>query len=94
MADSTAEYQVESDPLAAFLEESCIVGETYHVRGGQLYGAYSRWADAAGLPKAERFNQTSLGRDVSKRFDKGRSEHGIVYRGVGLLGDTTQTEYS
>ncbi len=94
VAESTAEYQAESDPLADFLEESCVVGEQYHVRAGQLCGAYSQWAQAAGLPKGERFNQTAFGLDMAKRFVKKARNVGAVYLGVGLLGDTTQTEYS
>jgi len=41
---ATQQYREESDPLAAFLAEICIIGEGFAARAGQLYKAYERWS--------------------------------------------------
>lgn len=40
----TAEYQAASDPLADFVAERCILGETFRAKRSDLYTDYTGWA--------------------------------------------------
>jgi putative DNA primase/helicase len=87
---ATESYRTESDVLGAFLEERCIVGDGRHVRAGDLYQAYKRWADEHGehVESLTRFG----GRITERGFSKGRDYHNrVVYLGLGLVSDTSDT---
>lgn len=82
---ATAEYRNESDQIGRFTEECCIVGEYATARGGQLYAAYRRWAEAGG---EDVLTQTAFGRRLVERgIQKGHSNKGAVYNGIGLRAD-------
>jgi len=81
---ATEEYRAESDPVAAFLQERCLIGPGYLVRAGALYKAYQEWSEEAGLKERERLSNTKFGRIMGSRFLKRVQGSGNFYQGVGL----------
>lgn len=63
---ATENYRAEMDVLGDFLEECCELDPAAKVLASELYGAYRRWAEAAG---ADAINQTLFGRLLN--------EHGL-----------------
>jgi len=84
VARAVAAYRAESDPLGAFLESACIVGEGCAVLAGVVYRAYERWAQDQGLTRRERLTATAFGRRMGERFSKRKTKKGLEYQGVGL----------
>src|SRR5262245_4269766 len=71
---ATAAYRHESDPLADFLEEACVVEEGLQCPAGSLFEAYQRWVQVNGI----RFPLTAkrLGQLLTERSFK-------AHRGTG-----------
>jgi len=94
---ATAEFRVEQDILAAFLDECCIINSLATVTAGALYEAYDKWSKSSGLvPKSkiafsrqmEERGFTTKGPDGKPRRDgAGRA----YYTGIGLV-DTATAE--
>jgi putative DNA primase/helicase len=79
----TDEYRAESDVLAGFLSDCCVIEPGAHVSGLALFTAYRSWCDRAYLPDEERLSQTSFGTRIKARFpDTGKRT--VTYNGVGL----------
>lgn len=43
---ATAAYRREMDTIEAFLEEHCLMGQDYTVKGADLYARYTQWAES------------------------------------------------
>lgn len=84
VTEATKEYQDESDPLAEFLADACIVGEQQAVRANVLYHAYLDWTNEQGLKEKECLSHQRFGRMIATRYSKMRDSQGNTYRGVGL----------
>ena len=84
---ATEAYRVESDPLAAFIEETCVTRADSVVGSTEAYRAYQEWASRAGMQSREMQSSTSFGRRMSARFEKQHTKTGNSYRGIGLLTD-------
>lgn len=82
IVSATAEYETDSDPLAAFLAEACEEAEGSEIRASELYAHYTAWADRNGLSQRERLKSTSFGRKLSARFRKQHTATGKVYLGI------------
>lgn len=83
VTDATREYERDSDPLAAFLDEACELEPTSIVRASEIYDHYKRWADRHSLTERERLSSTMFGRKMAERFAKERQPSGhVVYRGL------------
>ncbi len=82
---ATDDYRTESDPLAGFLAEYCVLGDGLASPANPLYKAYARWAADQGYRDRELLTSTAFGRLAGSRFDSGRSRAGKVYYGLGLL---------
>lgn len=82
---ATREYAEDSDDLAEFLAERCVVEDGCTVPAGELFKEYSAWADERGLKKDDRLSATAFGRRMSEKFAKKRGVGGRTYHGVGLL---------
>ena len=80
--EATKEYEHESDPLAAFLEEACEVDPDAELRASEAFEHYLRWAQLQGLTEGERLSATKFGTRLARRFDRGSSRNGRVYRGI------------
>ncbi|MEP7308204.1 MAG: phage/plasmid primase, P4 family [Acidobacteriota bacterium] len=79
---ATAAYREDSDPLAAFLEETCDLEPTAEVGAKELYEHYARWADAQHFSPKERLSATMFGRLISGRFEREHTRSGKVYKGL------------
>ena len=82
---ATREYREESDLLAVFLQERCLIGTGAEVRAGELFVEYVRWCDEGVLPKGERMSSQAFGRRMTERFAKRSTKRGKVYHGIGVL---------
>ena len=81
------EYREESDPLAPFLEEICVVGPDFTAKAGLMFKAYQWWADDLNIPRAERVTHTVFGALMKKKFRYERTARlGRHFVGVGLIG--------
>ena len=81
---ATAAYQEESDVLADFLRECCVVGDGYSTQASTLYKAYTAWADDEGLRPRDVLSSTMFGRRMTDHFHKEHKRQGWVYFGIGL----------
>src|SRR4051812_18249502 len=59
---ATQGYQVDSDPLAAFLAEGCELEPAAEVGAKELYDHYRQWALGHGLNDKERMGAAAFGR--------------------------------
>ena len=84
VTQATAEYRAESDTLGQFLAECCHVAQGATARGGELYAAYTAWAEQNGLRRP--LSNVRFGRALSERgFTNDRDTRGVFWQGVGLL---------
>ena len=79
---ATEQYRTESDPLADFTEEACIVKPDATVKAGRLYKLYKKWAEDAGLKEREVLSSTKFGRIMGDRFTRRHDRSGWWYDGV------------
>ena len=86
--EATKDYKEESDPLADFLADCCEPGDEYTGRSGDLYKAYDNWADNQGMPWSERLTHKVFGSRLGQKFDRKRSNKGMVYYGIKLKIDS------
>lgn len=88
---ATAAYRAESDALARFLDERCLLGAGFTVRSSELFTAWQAWCAAQGeesLTTAKAFT-TAL---QNRGYDTRRTNVGIVWKGLGLAADTEDTD--
>ncbi len=86
VTNATEEYRAESDPLAAFFKECCVITPTARVGAGDLYTNYKDWAVSNG---EQPMKQTAFGlkvreRGFEKRAAKINGESKPAYFGIGL----------
>jgi putative DNA primase/helicase len=82
---ATAEYRIESDQLARFIEDCCIVVATAQARARKLYECYRSWADRGG---EEAVTEKTFGLNLIERnFRKEHTKSGNLYVGIGLRGE-------
>ena len=48
---ATTAYRLDSDPVARFIDDECIVTPHGHTPAGDLYARWQRWAVADGVPE-------------------------------------------
>jgi putative DNA primase/helicase len=81
---ATAEYQTESDQIARWIQDCCVLVEGHQKRAYELHANYEKWC----LRTHEKtvLNTKAFGRRLKKRKEL-KSEHdrnGTVYLGIGL----------
>lgn len=81
---ATQEYRDESDQLARFIQDCCLVGDFAQAKARPLYGAYRKWAEEAGEGV---LSETAFGIRVGARFGKVKKDTGSFYIGIGLIGE-------
>lgn len=83
VASATAAYRSESDRLAAFLDECCVVEMWARVGKSDLYAAYHAWSQNSGeYPVSKR----KLGQQLMERgFNEERTKRQRDWIGLGLL---------
>jgi len=87
VAVATVEYREESNPLAEFITECCVVTELAEVRATPLFRAYLAWAEKRAMGVRETLTATMFGRLMTDRFKKRRDGTGVLYGGIGLFSD-------
>lgn len=80
---ASQDYREEMDVIEAFISESCVVGDEFKVKASELFDAYKKWADETN--NWEGMSNTKFGMEISKRFKKKKTMHGIFYYGVDLV---------
>lgn len=78
---ATQDYRHESDQVACFIWDCCVVGDFAQAKARPLYGAYRVWAEEAGEGI---LSETAFGSRVGERFGKVHKDTGWVYTGIGL----------
>ena len=89
---ATEQYKAESDPLAPFLDEFCVVGPECRASAAEMLSAYLRHCERAGIPDRDRMSSTALGRRMGQRFEKKHTKRGAMYVGVGIREDEREPE--
>ncbi|MEP7245377.1 MAG: phage/plasmid primase, P4 family, partial [Gammaproteobacteria bacterium] len=69
---ATAQYEEESDVLADFLADSCVVSNEESIGAHEFYRLYREWADRAGLGR-DCLKLAAFGRLATSRFRKERN---------------------
>ncbi|MBX7253223.1 MAG: hypothetical protein K1X50_14675 [Candidatus Promineofilum sp.] len=83
VTQATADYRAESDTLGQFIAECCHVAEGATARGGELYAAYTTWAEQNGLRP---LSNKRLGSALRERgYASDRDGRGNYWIGLGLL---------
>lgn len=78
---ATAKYRVEEDVIGRFLDECCLIGQSFQVKAGELYKAYREWCEVNGhRPLAG----NKLGECLPEQFDQDNSGRHRFYLGLGL----------
>jgi putative DNA primase/helicase len=83
---ATREYRTSQDVIGEFLSDCCAVESSFRIKAGDLYAAYSKWAESnREFVQSHRRLTDALGeRGITKR-----RSNGIWYEGIGLY-DTHQ----
>jgi phage/plasmid-associated DNA primase len=85
--DATESYRVDSDPLAQFVDDECVVGVDVSVGANELYRAYRQWAEEQRFAPRETLTNTLFGSRMTMKFERRRTKRGNRYVGVGLLSE-------
>lgn len=89
---ATAKYRDESDNLGRFLAERCTTAGMPSVGSTQLYDAWSSWCAVEGVPHTDVGTQKAFSTKVELRgFPKGKTAGRMVFKGIGLLPERTQS---
>ncbi len=76
------DWRAENDQLGRFIEECCVVADSFSGKARQLYECYRTWAEGAG---ENAITETLFGRRLKDRgFAKEHRRHGTVYAGIAL----------
>lgn len=82
--EATDSYREESDPLAQFIDDRCVVGAGLSAGANELYKAYRAWAEDARLAARETLTNKVFGSRMTMKFERRRSKRGNVYVGIDL----------
>ncbi len=93
--DATAEYQRDSDTLADFIYEKCVVNNDAQVQANELWIAYKLWEDGQGLPEKEKLGSKGFYGRIGEKYKKVATKKGKIYKGIYLgssSGDGSQSD--
>lgn len=85
--EATGEYESESDPLAEFIADYCVITKQAQSKASDLYKNYKQWAEGQGIKEKEILSNTAFGRRMAQKFKKIKNRDGAFYQGVGLKCD-------
>ncbi len=78
---ATDEYKTEQDVLGSFVEECCMIGNSYRIKSSTLYQGYRKWAETSG----EKIDtQRSFGTKMTERGFERIRNNGIWHQGLTL----------
>jgi len=82
VAAANDDWRAENDQLGRFIEECCVVADSFSGKARQLYECYRSWAEGAG---ENAISETLFGRRLKDRgFAKEHRRYGTVYAGIAL----------
>lgn len=82
VTSATDGYREESDVLARFIAQKCVIGVSHRVRSQELFGAWITWCQSE---NEEPGSQTAFSLALEKRgYDKQATNVGKVWYGLGL----------
>lgn len=84
MVDALEQYRLSQDPVVAFIEAMCVVGNDKSVARPALGDAYHRWTTANHITSGERLGQHDLYEEMRRRFDERKTNGGFRFFGIGL----------
>jgi putative DNA primase/helicase len=84
---ATADYKVDSDPLADFLAECTEADAAAITRAAAAQEIYGKWADRQRLSKHDRLSAKELGKRMAERFERRHRSDGWVYSGFRVVTD-------
>jgi putative DNA primase/helicase len=86
---ASTNWREDADVVGRFIKDRCIIQESATVQGGLLYSSYQDWCDSQG----ERPNSNKIFAEKlqEKGYEKGRTNKGSTWKGIGLL-DTKSTD--
>ena len=90
VTEATKQYREEMDTLAAFLDETCVVGASHRVLAERLYQCYAMWCDKSGEHKDPK--KAFVARLEERGFSRRRETAGVnkgryIWVGFGLRSD-------
>ena len=85
---ATADYEADSDPLRAFIEEACEPVAGAEIAASDFYDHYKGWAERQGLGDRERLSATMFGRRMAERYKRRKTSSGAVNKGIARGGMT------
>jgi putative DNA primase/helicase len=90
VTEATKQYRDEMDTLAAFLDETCVVGAAHRVLAEGLYQRYAMWCDKSGEHKDPK--KAFVARLEERGFSRRRETAGVnkgryIWLGIGLRSD-------
>ena len=91
LKQATKDYQAEQDLLTLFIDDACHRDPQSHVSATALYNAYKQWHNDTQYGPC--MTNTMFGREMSKHFEKGHSNTGRMYVGIGLGYRCPQNEH-
>ena len=87
IARATLDYKTEMDVVQQWVDECCEVSKDYFERANVLYEDFRMFC----IKRDLKTNQTIFGRNISKKFKKVNSGHGVIYLGIRIK--TTQSNF-
>jgi putative DNA primase/helicase len=90
VTEATKQYREEMDTLAAFLDETCVVGAGHRVLAESLYQRYAMWCDKSGEHKDPK--KAFVARLEERGFSRRRETAGVnkgryIWLEIGLRSD-------
>lgn len=89
--DATSEYKAESDKLGQWIEECCVLSDSFQKLAHELHSSYEKWCSRT--HEKTILNKNAFGRRLGRRKDL-KSEHtrnGTRYIGIGLKAEDRET---
>ena len=75
------EYIPENDPLAAFIEDECVLEYGAKGRSAELYNAYADWC---AKNRVDPKSQVGFSNTLGGRFKRVKTMHGNIWSGIRL----------
>ncbi|HVX85286.1 MAG TPA: phage/plasmid primase, P4 family [Phycisphaerae bacterium] len=83
VADATRAYRAESDPIAGFIEDCCVLGADVTASSGALRSAYETWCKTQGAHPIS--GKAFAARLTKMQCEPDRNFSGRFWRGVGIV---------
>jgi phage/plasmid-associated DNA primase len=90
---ATKEYEAESDPLADFIQDECVIAPQGSVLSSNLYKNYRSWCATQGMVDREILTSNAFGRKMGQKFKKSHERDGAHYVGLAIKCDGFVTDF-